>query len=61
MGALRFKTDPIADFLENNKVTPAQQCFYILELQNAAAIFENHNYNNMKKIINEIPINKKHI
>ena len=60
-GVLRFKTDLNWDFLENNKITLTQQCFYILELRNAAAIFENPNYNIMKKIINEIPINQKHI
>ncbi len=41
MGALRFKTDPNGDFLDNNKTTSTPPWSSIRELQNAAFIFEN--------------------
>ena len=41
MGALRFKTDPNGDFLDNNKNTSTPPWSSIRELQNAAYIFEN--------------------
>ena len=41
MGALRFKTDPNGDFLDNNKTTSTPPWSSIRELQNAAANFEN--------------------
>lgn len=41
MGALRFKTDPDGDFLDNNKTAPTPPWSSIRELQNAAHIFEN--------------------
>ncbi|WP_442787278.1 type II toxin-antitoxin system HipA family toxin [Flavobacterium suncheonense] len=41
MGALRFKTDPNGDFLDNNKTTSTPPWSSIRELQNAAYIFEN--------------------
>lgn len=41
MGALRFKTDPNGDFLDNNKNTSTPPWSSIRELQNAAANFEN--------------------
>lgn len=45
MGALRFKTDPNGDFLDNNKTTSTPPWSSIRELQNAASIFENDNNN----------------
>lgn len=45
MGALRFKTDPNGDFLDNNKTSPTPPWSSIRELQNAASIFENDNDN----------------
>ncbi|SHL70139.1 type II toxin-antitoxin system HipA family toxin [Flavobacterium xanthum] len=45
MGALRFKTDPNGDFLDNNKTTSTPPWSSIRELQNAASIFENDNDN----------------
>ncbi|WP_426094766.1 type II toxin-antitoxin system HipA family toxin [Flavobacterium sp. DSR2-3-3] len=45
MGALRFKTDPNGDFLDNNKTTSTPPWSSIRELQNASAIFENDNNN----------------
>ncbi len=45
MGALRFKTDPNGDFLDNNKTVPTPPWSSIRELQNAASIFENDNNN----------------
>lgn len=45
MGALRFKTDPNGDFLDNNKNTSTPPWSSIRELQNAAANFENDNNN----------------
>lgn len=41
MGALRFKTDPKGDFLDNNKTASTPPWASIRELQNAAYIFEN--------------------
>ena len=41
MGALRFKTDPNSDFLDNNKTASTPPWASIRELQNAAYIFEN--------------------
>ena len=41
MGALRFKTDPNGDFLDNNKNASTPPWSSIRELQNAAYIFEN--------------------
>ena len=40
MGALRFKTDPNGDFLDNNKNASSPPWSSIRELQNAAHIFE---------------------
>lgn len=45
MGALRFKTDPDGDFLDNNKTTSTPPWSSIRELQKAASIFENDNDN----------------
>ncbi|UFH36524.1 type II toxin-antitoxin system HipA family toxin [Flavobacterium acetivorans] len=45
MGALRFKTDPDGDFLDNNKTSSTPPWSSIRELQNAASIFENDNEN----------------
>lgn len=45
MGALRFKTDPNEDFLDNNKTTPTPPWSSIRELQNAAHSFENDTHN----------------
>jgi len=45
MGALRFKTDPDGDFLDNNKTAPTPPWSSIRELQNAAHIFENDSDN----------------
>ena len=41
MGALRFKTDPNGEFLDNNKTASTPPWSSIRELQNAAANFEN--------------------
>ena len=41
MGALRFKTDPNGDFLDNDKNASTPPWSSIRELQNAAANFEN--------------------
>lgn len=41
MGALRFKIDPVGEFLDNDKVTSTPPWASIRELQNAAFIFEN--------------------
>ena len=41
MGALRFKTDPNGDFLDNNKTASTPPWSSIRELQNAAENFEN--------------------
>lgn len=41
MGALRFKIDPVGEFLNNDKVTSTPPWASIRELQNAAFIFEN--------------------
>lgn len=41
MGALRFKTNPEGDFLDNNRTASTPPWSSIRELQNAAAIFEN--------------------
>jgi serine/threonine-protein kinase HipA len=41
MGALRFKTDPNGEFLDNNKTASTPPWASIRELQNAAYIFEN--------------------
>jgi serine/threonine-protein kinase HipA len=40
MGALRFKTDPNGDFMDNNKTASTPPWSSIRELQNAAANFE---------------------
>lgn len=45
MGALRFKTDPDGDFLDNDKTAPTPPWSSIRELQNAAHIFENDVHN----------------
>lgn len=45
MGALRFKTEPNGDFLDNNKTASTPPWSSIRELQNAAANFENDNNN----------------
>lgn len=45
MGALRFKTDPDGDFLDNNKTTSTPPWSSIRELQKAASNFENDNDN----------------
>lgn len=45
MGALRFKTDPYGDFLDNNKTASTPPWASIRELQNAASIFENDTEN----------------
>lgn len=45
MGALRFKTDPNGDFLDNNQTTPTPPWSSIRELQNAANSFENDDNN----------------
>lgn len=45
MGALRFKTDPKGDFLDNNKNASTPPWSSIRELQNAAYIFENDSEN----------------
>ena len=45
MGALRFKTDPKGDFLDNNKTASTPPISSIRELQNAAHIFENDTEN----------------
>jgi serine/threonine-protein kinase HipA len=45
MGALRFKTDPNGDFLDNNKAASTPPWSSIRELQNAAYIFENDTAN----------------
>lgn len=45
MGALRFKTEPDGDFLDNNKTASTPPWSSIRELQNAAYIFENDSEN----------------
>lgn len=40
MGALRFKTDPSGEFLDNNKKLPTPSWSHIRELQEAARIIE---------------------
>lgn len=45
MGALRFKTDPNGDFLDNNKNASTPPWSSIRELQNAAYLFENDSDN----------------
>lgn len=45
MGALRFKTDPNGDFLDNNKSASSPPWSSIRELQNAAHVFENDTEN----------------
>lgn len=45
MGALRFKTDPNGDFLDNNVNASCPPWSSIRELQNAAHIFENDDEN----------------
>ncbi|MFV8333921.1 type II toxin-antitoxin system HipA family toxin [Flavobacterium sp. GSP14] len=49
MGALRFKTDPNGDFLDNNKTASSPPWSSIRELQNAAANFENDDDNDEVK------------
>jgi serine/threonine-protein kinase HipA len=46
MGALRFKTDPDGEFLDNNKTASTPPWSSIRELQNAATNFENDDNNN---------------
>jgi serine/threonine-protein kinase HipA len=41
MGAMRFKIDPVGEFLDNNKTASTPPWTSIRELQNAAFIFEN--------------------
>lgn len=45
MGALRFKTNPNGEFLDNNKTASTPPWSSIRELQNAAYIFENDSEN----------------
>lgn len=45
MGALRFKTDPDGEFLDNNKTASTPPWSSIRELQNAADNFENEDNN----------------
>ncbi len=45
MGALRFKTDPDGEFLDNNKTASTPPWSSIGELQNAATNFENDDNN----------------
>lgn len=49
MGALRFKTDPDGDFLDNNKAASTPPWSSIRELQNAAANLENDDDNDEVK------------
>lgn len=49
MGALRFKTNPNGDFLDNNQTTPTPPWSSVHELQNAAANFENNDDNDEEK------------
>jgi len=49
MGALRFKTDPNGEFLDNNKTTSTPPWSSIRELQNAASSFENDDDNDEVK------------
>jgi serine/threonine-protein kinase HipA len=50
MGALRFKTNPEGDFLDNNNTTPTPSWSSIRELQNAANSLENdENSDEVKK------------
>lgn len=49
MGALRFKTDPNGDFLDNNKTASTPPWSSIRELQNAAKSFENDEENDEEK------------
>lgn len=45
MGALRFKTDPSGDFLDNNKNASTPPWSSVRELQKAAFLFENDSEN----------------
>lgn len=49
MGALRFKTDPNGDFLDNNKTASTPPWSSIRELQSAANSFENEEENDEVK------------
>lgn len=49
MGALRFKTDPNGNFLDDNQTTPTPPWSSIRELQNAANSFENDDHNDEVK------------
>jgi serine/threonine-protein kinase HipA len=49
MGALRFKTNPNGDFLDNDKTASTPPWSSIRELQNAAANFENNDDNDVGK------------
>lgn len=49
MGALRFKTDPNGDFLDNNKTASTPPWSSIRELQSAANSFENDDENDEVK------------
>lgn len=42
MGALRFKTDPSGDFLDNDALTPAPPWASVRELQHGAALLESN-------------------
>jgi len=42
MGALRFKTDPSGDFLDNDSLTPAPPWASVRELQHGAAMLESN-------------------
>lgn len=49
MGALRFKTDPNGNFLDDNQTTPTPPWSSIRELQSAANSFENDDHNDEVK------------
>lgn len=42
MGALRFKTDPVGDFLDNDPVSPSPPWSTVRELQHGAALVESN-------------------
>lgn len=46
MGALRFKTNPDGEFLDNNSTSPTPPWSFIRELQNASKMLENEEENN---------------
>ena len=45
MGALRFKTDPNASFLDNNNISPTPPWSSVRKLQEAAKVFESNKSN----------------